>query len=109
MSIASLGIIGGLAGTQLPQRAAATENVQQGQGEQSRAAEAAQRAEAAAGIGTTEEDAETSDRDADGRRLWERTQTPAKTQDPSLAAEAAAESLSKDPSGACGGQLDLLG
>jgi len=107
MSIASLGIIGGLAGTQLPQRAATSESVQQGQGEQSRAAEATQRAEAAAGIGTTEEDAEASDRDADGRRLWE--QTPVPPDDTAADAEAEAALRAKDPSGACGGQLDLLG
>jgi hypothetical protein len=46
MSITSLGIIGGLAGTQLPQRVADSDKVQQGQGEQSRAADAAQKAEA---------------------------------------------------------------
>ena len=107
MSIASLGIIGGLAGTQLPQRAAASENVQ-GQGEQSRAAEGAQKAEAAAGIGTTEEDSETSERDADGRRLWERTQGK-QTSDPALASEVHTDPRSKDASGACGGELDVMG
>ena len=107
MSIASLGIIGGLAGTPLPQRAAASESVQQGQGEQSRAADAVQRAEAAAGIGTTEEDAETSDRDADGRRLWEQWEAP--PDDAKANAEAEAALRAKDPSGTCGGEIDLLG
>jgi hypothetical protein len=109
MSIASLGIIGGLAGTQLPQRAADADKVQQTQGEQSRQADAAEKAEAAAGIGTTEEDAETSDRDADGRRLWERSPSPQKVPDPSAKPDLPSESRPKDPSGACGVQLDLLG
>jgi hypothetical protein len=109
MSIASLGIIGGLAGTQLPQRAAETEKVQQQQGEQSRAAEATERAEAAAGIGQTEEDSETSDRDADGRRLWEQPQSAAENAEPPTVADDSSPLRSKDPTGACGGQLDLVG
>jgi hypothetical protein len=106
MSIASLGVIGSLAGTPLPQRAADADKVQQGVGEQSRAAGAAERAEAAAGIGQTEEDSEASDRDADGRRLWEQQQRLA-------TAKSGTESIDaksmhpKDPTGACGGQVDL--
>jgi len=109
MSITSLGIIGGLAGTQLPQRAADADKVQQSQGEQSRAVDAAQQAESAAGIGTTEEDAETSDRDADGRRLWEQSQPPKQKPDPSTAPDTHSDARSKDPTGATGHQLDLLG
>jgi len=45
MSIGSLGIIGGLAGTALPQRAAEADRVQREAGEQTRAAEAGERAE----------------------------------------------------------------
>ena len=106
MSITSLGLIGSLAGTPLPQRAADADKVQQGAGDQSRAADAAERAEAAAGIGQTEEDSEASDRDADGRRLWERSQNPAKAE--SAADPPDATSFrSKDPTGACGGHVDL--
>ena len=71
MSIGSLGIIGGLAGTPLPQRAAETEKTQRDNADQSRVSQAAERAEQAAGIGQTEEDSQANERDADGRRPWE--------------------------------------
>ena len=109
MSIASLGIVAGLAGTQLPQRAAEAEKVQQGTAEQSRAAEGAQRAESAAGIGETEEDSQASERDADGRRLWEQQQAIAKDPDALEANQALPPLRSKDPTGDSGGQLDLVG
>lgn len=108
MSIASLGIIGGLAGTQLPQRAAEAEKVQREASEQTRAADAAERAEAAAGIGQTEEDSEASDRDADGRRLWEQQAAGAKAESASEPGESPLH-RAKDLTGACGGQLDLTG
>jgi hypothetical protein len=109
MSIASLGIVGSLAGTALPQRAAETEKLSRGTTEQSRANQAAEKAADAAGIGQTEEDSQTSERDADGRRLWEQpaddAQLPPKpTPGPDLKLP-----LAKDPSGACGKLLDLLG
>jgi hypothetical protein len=108
MSIASLGIVGGLAGTALPQRAAEAERVQRETTEQSRATEAGEKAENAAGIGETEEDSQASERDADGRRLWEKQENVAKK-----AAEAAESDLcapaAKDPSGVCGLELDLMG
>jgi hypothetical protein len=108
MSIASLGIIGSLAGTPLPQRAADADKVQQGAGEQSRATDAAERAEGAAGIGQTEEDSEASERDADGRRLWEQQQAKVTAQNASEATDSP-PLRSKDPTGSCGGQLDLTG
>ena len=108
MSIGSLGIVGGLASTPQSQRAAETDKTQQAATEQSRAADASERAELAAGIGQTAEDSEAADRDADGRRLWERP--PAKKQ-PVAASESppAAAALAKDPTGTCGGELDLVG
>jgi hypothetical protein len=110
MSIASLGIVGGLASTTAPQRAAETERAERQSGDQSRTTETAERAENAAGIGQTEEDSQTSERDADGRRLWEKPARPKKP-DPSAtpAPTDAAFHLSKDPTGSCGNQLDLLG
>jgi hypothetical protein len=95
MSIASLGIIGGLASTTAPQRAAET----------------AERAENAAGIGQTEEDSQTSERDADGRRPWEKAATDKKTtaKKPDDVATDPSSPLAKDPTGDCGGQLDLVG
>src|SRR5262245_19039976 len=111
MSIASLGIVGGLASTTAPQRAAETERAELQSVDQARTTETAQRAENAAGIGQTEEDSQTSERDADGRRLWEK---PAHPKKPDRAAATSAppdpaSHLSKDPTGSCGNQLDLLG
>ena len=108
MSIGSLGIIGSLAGAPLTQRAAESDKAPQAAGEQARAAEASERAELAAGIGQTSEDTETSDRDADGRRLWERPPEKKHAEDKSAISDART-SLAKDPTGTCGGELDLLG
>jgi type II secretory pathway pseudopilin PulG len=108
VSIGSLGIVGGLAGTALPQRAAETDRVQRETVEQTRATEANEQAENAAGIGQTEEDSQTSERDADGRRMWEEPQRPTKHVSAEQAMEPHAP-LAKDPSGDCGGQLDLVG
>ena len=108
MSIGSLGIVGGLASTPQTQRAAETDKTQQAASEQSRAADASQRAELAAGIGQTAEDSEATDRDADGRRLWERT-TAKKEPAASSQSPPAAAALAKDPTGTCGSELDLVG
>jgi hypothetical protein len=108
MSIGSLGIVGGLAGTPLPQRAAEAEKTQRETIEQARAAQASEQAENAAGIGQTEEDSQTSERDADGRRLWEE-QRGAKKKPPEQTVGEARSAPAKDPSGNCGGLLDLVG
>ena len=111
MSIASLGIMGGLATTAGAQRTADTERVERDATDQSRAATADEHAENAAGIGQTEEDSQSADRDADGRRLWEKPTRPKKP-DATVATPALtdpASHLSKDPTGSCGNELDLLG
>jgi type II secretory pathway pseudopilin PulG len=110
MSIASLGIIGGLATTTAPQRAQETDRAERQSVDQDRTLETAERAENAAGIGQTEEDSQSSDRDADGRRLWEKPNRP-KNSDPATAPAPTepASHLSKDPTGSCGNELDLLG
>ncbi len=108
MSIGSLGIIGSLASTPLTQRAAEADKNPQAAAEQARAAEAGERAELAAGIGQTSEDSEASDRDADGRRLWERPPEKKPAEGEPATAEAP-PCLSKDPTGARGGELDLVG
>jgi len=107
MSIGSLGIVGGLAGTPLPQRAVEAEKTQRETIEQARAAQASEQAENAAGIGQTEEDSQTSERDADGRRLWEE-QRRAKTP-PEQTGGDVRSAPAKDPSGNCGGILDVVG
>jgi type II secretory pathway pseudopilin PulG len=103
-----MGIVGGLAGTAVPQRAAEADRVQRETTEQGRAAEASEQAENAAGIGQTEEDAQTSERDADGRRLWEKQDRKPKKVEESAVGESRVP-VPKDPSGACGGQVDLVG
>ena len=109
MSIASLGIAGSLAATPLPQKAADADKSIREAVDQSRQVQAARQAEAAAGIGQTEEDSEASERDADGRRLWE--QSAAKLQPAAQEAQAEISQLplSKDPSGETGSELDLVG
>jgi len=108
MSIGSLGIVGGLAGTPLSQRAAEVEKTQQESVDQTRTSQAAERAEQAAGIGQTEEDSQAGERDADGRRPWE-VQAKSKSQVPQSPPPVESVSRAKDPTGACGGQLDLVG
>ena len=108
MSIASLGIVGGLATTGR-RPAPPTQNASIVKPPSNRAAAAAsEHAENAAGIGQTEEDAGTTDRDADGRRLWENTRRK-KAAAGTAAAESTTPPISKDPTGACGIQLDLMG
>jgi hypothetical protein len=107
MSIASLGLVGSLAGTAVSQRAGDAEKTERETVEQDRTAQAAGRAENAAGIGQTEEDSQTAERDADGRRLWERP--PAAKPAAEAPPEESRAALSKDPSGACGGLVDLVG
>jgi len=107
MSIGSLGIVGGLATSPVTQRAAEAEKTQRETVEQTRATQASEQAENAAGIGQTEEDSQTAERDADGRRLWEEQRRKKKPQQPAVAEWQVP--LAKDPSGACGGQVDLVG
>jgi len=64
-------------------------------------------AESAAGIGETGKDSEASDRDADGRRLWE--EQLGKAPSDGLAPTEHPEVQSKDATGDSGNQLDLSG
>ena len=107
MSIASLGIIGGLASSATAQRAAETERIDRDATNHARQSESVEKAEDSAGIGRTEEDSQTSERDADGRRLWERPGSSKKSSESD--AVATVPVISKDPTGLCGGQLDLVG
>jgi len=72
-----------------------------------RQVEAGRKAQDAAGIGATEGDEnETSDRDADGRRLWDDSIGSATR---SINAVDPVGSGTKDPTGQSGTQLDLAG
>ena len=63
------------------------------------------KSERASGIGETQEDQQTSDRDADGRRLWE----AAAKKKAAAEAEAEIDRKAKDPTGMSGNELDLTG
>jgi hypothetical protein len=64
-------------------------------------------ADAAAGIGETGEDSETTEPDADGRRLWEE-QAGKQHQEETASGEGQTQQ-SKDVTGDSGNQLDLSG
>jgi len=112
MTMAPLGgIVSSAAGAPLSQTTGSeAERVQKDGLAQSRQLDANGQAERAAGIGQTEQDQQSSERDADGRRLWE---APAKAaKDADAAKEETAEAIlrqSKDASGQSGTQLDLTG
>ena len=111
MSVGSLGgIISSAAGAPLSQTAGSeTERAQKDSLAQSRQVDANQKAEMAAGIGQTEQDQESSERDADGRRLWESQDKSKK--EAGHDEESAETSLrqSKDATGQSGTKLDLTG
>ena len=103
------GLSGSAAGAPLSQTAGSeTERAQNDSLAQGRQTDANQKAELAAGIGQTEQDQETSERDADGRRLWEAPGKPGKETPGGEAAEVA-ERQSKDATGQSGNKLDLTG
>ena len=110
MSMVPLGgILGSAAGAPLSQTAGSEAERTQKDGQaQHRQVDTEQRAERAAGIGQTDEDQESSERDADGRRLWEAPAQPGKDhQQDDDAAHVLRQS--KDATGQSGTQLDLTG
>lgn len=110
MSLLPLGgIVNSAAGAPLSQTAGSeAERTQRDSGAHQRQVDANEHAEQAAGIGTTEEDQETSERDADGRRLWEDPEEKKKETKAGPAAPAE-QRQSKDASGLSGNNLDLTG
>jgi hypothetical protein len=106
------GALTSAAGTALSQTAGSeTERTQKDASSQRRTADANEHAEQSAGIGQTKEDEQSSERDADGRRLWERPPQKgevAKTAETPTSSEAEAKQ-SKDPTGQSGTHLDLTG
>jgi hypothetical protein len=94
------------AGTPLSQTAGSEVERSQREGAaHQRTADAQAKSERAAGIGETESEQQTSERDADGRRLWEAPDTK------ESAEEQPGEHprQAKDTSGTCGATLDLTG
>ncbi len=109
MSMVPLGgILGSAAGAPLSQTAGSeAERTQKDSQAQNRQVDSEQRAERAAGIGQTEQDQETSERDADGRRLWE--DSPQSKEHKNEDGPSAPPRQSKDATGQSGTQLDLTG
>lgn len=100
------GVLGSVAGAPVSQtQGSEAERAKSESSAQAR--ETDSQANAEKSVGETQEDQGASDRDADGRRLWE---------NPSAGGEAAQDEAttgpprrSKDASGDAGGSLDLLG
>lgn len=111
MSIGPMGIVGSLAGGQLQQaKGSDIDKAQQDTVAQSRQAKSSENAEQASGIGRTPEDAETSERDADGRLLWGGNEEPVKKEADDEGQGSSGETTqAKDPDGNCGTNLDLTG
>jgi hypothetical protein len=105
MNIVPLGgIISGAAGAPLAQVSGSeTERTQRDGVVRERRMATEQSAEKAAGIGTTDEDQETSERDADGRMFWERPEERKLDEEDTL------KKQSKDATGSSGNSLDLTG
>ncbi|MCE9605215.1 MAG: hypothetical protein K8U03_09980 [Planctomycetia bacterium] len=106
MSIGSLGIIGSIAATPASQAKAGVDKAREAADIQQREVHSQAAAEDAAGIGVTDGSTETSDRDADGRRLYE-APPEAHGDDAGENVEAAPNAI--DPSGQSGSRLDLSG
>ena len=103
MSVGPLGIASSVSAS-VQSRGSDPERNQLEVGVQERRVESEQHAESAAGVGETAEDSRSSERDADGRRLWEK-QEPRGDRD----AEEASVPRSRDASGERGTNLDLTG
>ncbi len=101
------GALGSAAGAPLSQtKGSEAERAQKDAGARERLVDGQNRSEKASGIGTTDEDQQTDERDADGRRLWE-TQGKKKAADGE--GESEQERRAKDPTGMSGNELDLTG
>jgi hypothetical protein len=111
MSMGPLGMIGAAAGSPLAQgKGSDVDKVQQETAGQARQVQMDEKAEQADGVGQTEQDEQATDRDADGRRPWERAPNGSKegTDDASASIEGH-DRCSTDPTGQSGRQVDLSG
>ena len=110
MNIGPMGMIGSAAGTHLSQtKGSDTERAQQDTETQQRQVDSDKKAEKAAGLSEADQQDETSDRDADGRRLWERQDQPANENEREHSEDGPPPPQSKDASGDRGNNLDLSG
>jgi len=105
-----LGIVGSAAGSQLPQaKGVDSDRAAQDVAAQARKVDGASKAQSAEGVGQTDEQEQASDRDADGRRLWEKTETDDTTPAESQPSSERTPTQSKDATGQSGNRLDLTG
>ncbi len=99
------GVLGAAAGAPLAQtKGAEAEHTSRDVSAAERKTDSEARSERSAGIGETSEDSAASDRDADGRKLWE-----APVEDHREGEDAQHPRRATDPKGEAGGQLDLTG
>ena len=117
MSVGPMGMAGSVAGSVPQIRSAAAEKTQQQATDQTRKANSDDKAEQASGVGETEQDEQASDRDADGRKLWEGTPESEQSESEQSESEQSDSETptggdvqqSRDPSGERGSNLDLSG
>jgi hypothetical protein len=105
MQTIPLGLPGAAAATPLAQRQGEADQAQHAAASQARQTSGEKQAEKAAGIGETDHDEPASDRDADGRRVWE-IRGASKKEDGN---DEPAPPQAKDPTGQAGSRLDLSG
>lgn len=111
----SIGPLGGLAassaGSPFAQpKGSEVDRAQQDSSAQQRKIQTDQKAESASGIGQTDgENHQAGERDADGRRLWEKTADKKEGQTAPEEGQASRTPAGKDPSGQSGSLLDLSG
>ncbi len=103
------GVIASAAGTQFAQSSSTNdvERNSQDAASRNRQTKMLQEAEKAAGIGETTEEHQAEERDADGRRIWERSAQEETEQDQQQDPEVETKSI--DPDGLSGNEIDLSG
>lgn len=113
MSVGPMGasIASSIAATNLAQRNSSdVAGAQQATSTHARVVDSTEKAEKAAGVGDPDESQKTSDRDADGRRAWERPGHDSDESEAELEGDATYDaSVQKDPAGITGREIDLSG
>lgn len=111
MSIGPMsGVLGSAAGAPLSQtKGSETDRAARESAAQDNRVEAEKKADAASGIGQAEGSAASSDRDADGRRIWELPPEEEEQDSAEVPPADANAKQAKGPKGETGSELDLTG
>ncbi|MBA2116030.1 hypothetical protein [Bremerella alba] len=113
MSVGPLGasLASSIAATNLAQRNSSdVAGAQQATSSHALVVDSTEKAEKAAGVGDPEESEKISDRDADGRRAWERPEEESDEDEAELEGDATYDATQrKDPTGVKGREIDLSG